>query len=150
MSTEILDKKILGINKLQRCEVSILSTKRKKMHNLEKLVIWKKAIDLVADIYKLTSSFPESEKFGLISQINRSAVSVPSNIAEGAGRKSSKEFIHFLSIANGSIYELKTQLIISIKLNFTTEKEVNDTFNKVAEIEKMNFALQKRLKEKTE
>lgn len=119
------------------------------MHNLEKLVIWKKAIDLVADIYKLTSSFPDSEKFGLINQINRSAVSVPSNIAEGAGRKSSKEFIHFLSIANGSIYELKTQLIISIKLNFITEKEVNDTFNKIAEIEKMNFSLQKRLQEKT-
>jgi len=83
------------------------------MHNLQELKIWQKAINLSIGVYEITSNFPKEEKYGLISQIRRSAVSIPSNIAEGAGRNSNKEFVHFLSIANGSAFELQTQLIIS-------------------------------------
>jgi len=83
------------------------------MHNFKDLRVWQKSIELTTDIYKLLASFPTDEKFGLISQLKRAAVSVPSNIAEGAGRNSNKEFNHFLSISLGSLFELKTQLIIS-------------------------------------
>ncbi len=82
------------------------------MHNLKELKIWNKAIDLTVDVYKATASFPSEERYGLTSQARRSAVSIPSNIAEGAGRNSNKEFSNFLGIANGSSYELQTQLVI--------------------------------------
>ena len=87
------------------------------MHKYKELKLWQKSIGLVTSVYLLTRSFPQFENFGLVSQINRSAVSIPSNIAEGAGRNSDKEFIHFLSIAQASSYELETQLIISKNLN---------------------------------
>ncbi|RYZ82119.1 MAG: four helix bundle protein, partial [Proteobacteria bacterium] len=71
------------------------------MHNYKKLKAWQEAVELVVEVYKITREFPSSEKFGLISQINRSAVSIPSNIAEGAGRNSNGEFNQFLGIASG-------------------------------------------------
>jgi len=77
------------------------------------LDVWKRAVDLAADVYKVTASFPAEEKFGLVSQMRRSAVSIASNIAEGAARTSRREFMQFLSIASGSASELGTQLIIS-------------------------------------
>ena len=86
------------------------------MNNLKELKIWHKAIDLAVEVYKVTSHFPAEEKFGLTSQSRRAAVSISSNIAEGAGRSSSKEFNYFLGIANGSSFELQTQLVISNKL----------------------------------
>ena len=76
----------------------------------QRLNVWKRAIKLVEEIYKITSSFPAEEKFGLISQMRRSAISIPSNIAEGAARSSSKEFINFLHISQGSVAELETQI----------------------------------------
>ena len=82
---------------------------------------WKNAIDLVVDIYKCTENFPPEERYGLKSQICRAAVSIPSNIAEGAGRQSSKEFVHFLSIALGSLSEVETQLIISERLSYMSD-----------------------------
>ena len=81
-------------------------------HNFRELNIWKEALELVKMVYKLTIKLPVEEKFGLISQINRSSISIPSNIAEGSGRTSEKEFIHFLNIAISSSYELETQLIL--------------------------------------
>jgi len=91
----------------------------------KELDIWKMSMDFVVDIYKLTKDFPSEEKFGLISQMRRAAVSIPSNIAEGAGRKSDKENIQFLHIALGSISELDTQLIVTEKLGFcNTQKEI--------------------------
>ena len=86
------------------------------MHQYKELKLWQKSIDMVTRIYALTRDFPQNEKFGLVSQINRSAVSIPSNIAEGAGRNSDKEFVYFLAIAHGSSFELETQLIISRNL----------------------------------
>lgn len=87
------------------------------MHNIKELKIWNRAIDLTVEVYRATDNFPKQEMYGLTSQIRRSAVSIPSNIAEGAGRNSDNEFKHFLGIASGSSYELQTQLIISNRLN---------------------------------
>ena len=87
----------------------------KSHHDLD---VWKNSIDLVEDIYKLSSKFPKEEVYGLTSQIRRAAVSVPSNIAEGAARQSNKEFIQFLYIALGSLSEVETQVCIALKLGF--------------------------------
>lgn len=88
---------------------------QKKMHNYKELEVWKKAIELAELVYSISANFPEHEKFGLTSQIRRSSVSVASNIAEGAGRNSEKEFAQFLGYAYGSCCELETQLILSKK-----------------------------------
>ncbi len=84
----------------------------------EKLDVWKRAVDMVIDVYRLTENFPKHERFGLTSQIRRSVVSIPANIAEGAGRTSDKDFLNLLSIAQGSSSELQTELLISPKLGF--------------------------------
>lgn len=115
------------------------------MHNLKELKIWNKAIDLTVEVYKATASFPKEEVYGLTSQIRRSAVSVPSNISEGAGRNSNKEFIHFLGIANGSSYELQTQLIISNKLNLIADLTLQPLLKEVEEIQKMTYKFQNTL-----
>nr|MBB6231834.1 four helix bundle protein [Mucilaginibacter sp. FT3.2] len=107
--------------------------------------IWQKAIDLSVDVYKATIGYPSDERFGLTSQIRRAAVSIPSNIAEGAGRNSKKEFCNFLGIANGSAYELQTQLVISNKLNLLKDDLLNDLLKQIEESQKMNFAFQKML-----
>lgn len=115
------------------------------MHNLTELKIWNKAIDLSVEVYKATSSFPVDERFGLTSQIRRAAVSIPSNIAEGAGRNSNKEFTNFLSIANGSSYELQTQLVISNKLTLLGDDVLARLLNQLTELQKMNYAFQQKL-----
>ncbi len=102
------------------------------MNTHKDLIAWQKSIDLVKIIYEMTKIFPSSEQFGLISQIRRSAVSIPSNIAEGCGRNSEKELTQFLYIASGSASELETQVIISIELNFL-QKELGDKALKLIE-----------------
>ena len=84
----------------------------KKAHNFRELNIWKDSMKLAKTVYLLTSELPQAEKFGLVSQINRCAISIPSNIAEGSGRTSEKEFLYFLRISISSSYELETQLIL--------------------------------------
>ena len=93
------------------------------LRSYKDLELWKKSMDLVVDIYKLTKDFPSQEKFGLISQIRRAAVSIPSNIAEGSSRNNTKEFIQFLYIANGSLSEIETQLEIASRLGYLTTFE---------------------------
>lgn len=115
------------------------------MHNLKELKIWSKAIDLSVEVYKATSNFPKEEIYGLTSQIKRSAISIPSNISEGAGRNSNKEFIHFLGIANGSSYELQTQLIISNKLNLISGETLESLLKPIEEIQKMTYTFQNTL-----
>ncbi|PKV50479.1 four helix bundle protein [Aquimarina sp. MAR_2010_214] len=115
------------------------------MHKVEDLKIWKKSIDLAKSVYQLASHLPSNEKYGLVSQIKRSAISISSNIAEGAGRNSSKEFKHFLSIANGSCYELHTQLVLIIELNIISKEKVEQVIELCIEIQKMNYSFQKRL-----
>lgn len=95
------------------------------MNKFEDLNIWKKSMDLVEQVYLLSNELPKNERFGLTSQIKRCCVSIPSNIAEGAGRNSKKEFIHFLSIANGSTAELKTQLLLLIRLKFIPKEKID-------------------------
>lgn len=89
-------------------------------YNLE---VWKRSFSLVKEIYLITASFPPEEKFGLISQLRRASVSVPTNISEGAARNSQKEFIHFLYISLGSLTEVETLLLLSKELGFISEKE---------------------------
>jgi len=115
------------------------------MHSVENLKIWKKSMELVKTVYLLVIALPSDEKFGLTSQIKRCAVSIPSNIAEGAGRNSKKEFKHFLSIANGSTYELQTQLLLTTTLQLITKENVQPSIDVCIEIQKMNYALQKSL-----
>ena len=90
------------------------------------LDIWKLGIELVEKIYKVTRKFPESERFGLISQLQRAAISYPSNVAEGAARNSVKEYIQFLYISLGSLSEIETQLIIAARLTFMNEDELTE------------------------
>ncbi len=119
------------------------------MNKLKDLKVWQKAIDLAVDIYKVTKNFPSEEKFGLVTQMNRCSVSISSNIAEGCGRHSKKEFNQFLSVANGSAYELETQLLIASKLKYIPETEYASINNRIIEIQKMIYGLQSTLKTNT-
>jgi four helix bundle protein len=109
-----------------------------------KLEVWKRSIEFVTAIYKLTESFPKSEIYGLVQQLRRSAISIPSNIAEGAGRNSKNEFKQFLSIAQGSIAELETQLLIARNLGFVKEPE--SLLIELDELSKMIIGLARALK----
>jgi len=101
-------------------------------------------MDIVTEVYRLTADFPKEEKYGLTSQIRRVAVSVVSNVAEGAGRNSDKEFVHFLGISNGSSYELQTQLMLSRKFNLLDER-VNLVLDELNQLQKINYTLQQKL-----
>ncbi|MEM6699264.1 MAG: four helix bundle protein [Bacteroidota bacterium] len=118
------------------------------MHNFKNLRVWQEAMDLAVFIYKITEQLPKEERFGLTSQIRRSAVSVPSNIAEGAGRNTNGEFNHFIGISNGSGCELQTQIILANRLGFISEQEQVAAFNKMEGVKKMSFKLQQSLKKK--
>ncbi len=112
-------------------------------HSLD---VWKRAIILVTEIYKMTDNFPNNEIYGLSQQMRRSAVSIPSNIAEGAGRNSTREFLQFLSIAQGSLSELETQIIIGNNLGYI--RSVATILKELDEISKMLIGLSKSLKRK--
>ena len=114
----------------------------------EKLVVWKRAIDLCVALYRLTDQFPASEKYGLVSQMRRAAVSVGSNIAEGADRGSTKLYIYFLQIAPGSLSELDTQLVISNRLSFIDDQAYTTIKEQTIIIGKMITNLVKRLRGK--
>ena len=118
------------------------------MHNLKEIKMWHKAIDLAADVYKMLANFPVDERYGLTSQAKRSAISIAPNIAEGAGRNSDKEFIHFLGVANGSSYELQTQLIIANRLALINDTDVSNLLEQLDELQKMNYGFQRKLKNK--
>ena len=115
------------------------------MHNYKEIKIWQNARALVKAVYRISKQLPKEELYGLTSQIRRAAVSIPSNISEGAGRNSNNEFRHFLSIANGSSYELQTQIVISNKLNLLTEETTEILLTQVDEIQKMNYSFQKTI-----
>ncbi|WP_024769321.1 four helix bundle protein [Aquimarina macrocephali] len=117
------------------------------MNQFGNLNVWKKSMDLVCEVYKLMKLLPDNERYGLISQIKRCSVSIPSNIAEGAGINSSKEFIHFLSIANGSTCELETQLLLIVKLDFINKGQIDVLLNSCREIRNMNYSLQRSVKQ---
>jgi four helix bundle protein len=111
------------------------------MKNYKDLDVWKFGRELVLDIYKLTKKFPEDEKYGLISQMRRCAISIPSNIAEGQGRNHSKDSIQFYFVSRGSLYELETQLIISNDLEYTTQSESEAILDKITDCIKLTNGL---------
>lgn len=100
-----------------------------KKHNFREIKIWQESLVLVKEVYEFSSKLPSEEKFGITSQVNRSAVSIPSNIAEGSGRTTNKEFIRFLEIAISSSYELETQLILAEHLFDVSSKELIKNLN---------------------
>lgn len=116
------------------------------MHRYKELEIWKRSVKLSGAIYELTASFPQDEKFGLTSQIRRSAVSVASNIAEGAGRAGKKDFMKFLDYAYGSLCELETQCIIGKDLGFIDEQDLKEIAGEIIELQKMTYSFRKKLK----
>lgn len=111
--------------------------KKISMHNFRELKIWQEAMEITKLTFKLSKKFPSSEMYGLTSQINRSAVSIPSNIAEGAGRNSNKEFSQFLNIAMGSCFELETQIILSFEFNYIKKDDLESFVVKLNKLEKM-------------
>ena len=115
------------------------------MHNYKKLNVWISSISLVKNIYNLTRKFPKEEMFVLTQQLRRAAISIPSNIAEGAGRNSNAQFKNFLQISIGSCFEVETQLIISKKLEYISEEELETISKELDSIMKMNHNLQKTL-----
>ena len=105
-----------------------------KINSYRDLIVWQKSIDLVEKIYSLLKSFPDDERFGLISQMKRSSISIPSNIAEGFGL-SSKNYVRFLRISRGSLHELETQLMIAIRLNFMKQNaEIENLMGQIGKI----------------
>ena len=116
--------------------------------NFEDLLVWQKAVDLAVRIYGLTRTFPDDERFGLTSQLRRSAVSVASNIAEGRGRLTEGDFRQFLGIAQGSIYEVQTQLVIAGALQFGAAEAIQECQSVSNEVSKMLGALIARLPRK--
>ena len=115
------------------------------MHNYKKLNVWISSISLVKNIYNLTRKFPKEEMFVLTQQLRRAAISIPSNIAEGACRNSNAQFKNFLQISIGSCFEVETQLIISKELEYISEEELETISKELDSIMKMNHNLQKTL-----
>jgi four helix bundle protein len=117
----------------------------KKTSDYKDLLVWQKGITLVKLIYQITQTFPAEEKFGLISQMRRAAVSVPSNIAEGQARHTTGEFVQFLSHAEGSVAELETELIIAVELGYCNLAQLPKALDLISELRKMLNALRRKL-----
>ena len=115
------------------------------MHRYKDLTVWQKAMELVVEIYKVTEKFPLKERYGLISQMNRCAISIPSTIAEGAGRNTTKDFDHFLAISLGSSFELHTQLVLSNRLGYVPMEVVEKLELELSHIQNMVVKLKKSL-----
>jgi four helix bundle protein len=115
------------------------------MHRYKDLTVWQKAMELVVEIYKITEKFPSKEGYGLISQMNRCAISIPSTIAEGAGRNTTMDFDHFLAISLGSSFELSTQLVLSNRLGYIPMEVVEQLELELSHIQNMVVKLKKSL-----
>lgn len=117
-----------------------------KIRSYKDLVVWQRSMDLVESIYRITEKLPAKEQWGLISQMRRAVVSVPSNIAEGYGRQSSGNYIQFLSIGRGSLLELETQIELCIRLKYLARSNVEKHLNEIMEINKMLTSLIHKIK----
>lgn len=116
------------------------------MHQFKELKVWQKGRVLVKEIYQAAHTFPKDELFGIVSQMRRAAVSIPTNIAEGCGRNSNKELGRFLDIANGSTFELETLVILSLDLEYLSQDKFEEFDAKLDEVQKMIFGLKQSLK----
>lgn len=119
-----------------------------KAKHYKELQIWQKGMALAKLVYQLTKKFPDEEKFGLVSQMRRASVSVPSNIAEGQARQGTREFLQFLSHASGSLAEVETQVLLSVELGFCRQVDVEPVNACIAELQKMLAAIRQKLSEK--
>ena len=115
------------------------------MHNFKKLDIWTKSMSIVTEIYQITNTFPSCERFGLVSQMQRSAVSIPTNIAEGSAKTSNKDFARFLEMSIGSSFELETELIVSYNLKYTDTIVYENLLSEISEIQKMIYGFKNKL-----
>jgi four helix bundle protein len=122
-----------------------VNNEKAKASSYKDLLVWQKAFASVKEVYILTGEFPAHEKYGLMSQMRRAAVSVPSNVAEGQARHSTREFILFVSHAEGSAAELETQLLIAVELGYCGNGKAHQLLNSVTEIRKMLGALRRSL-----
>ncbi len=113
--------------------------------NYQDLIAWQKAMDLVEEVYRATREFPKEELYGLTSQLRRAVVSVPSNVAEGQGRRTANEFQHFLSIAHGSLREVETQLMIAHRLAYLPTESLQSLMNLAAEVGRLSQGLSNSL-----
>jgi four helix bundle protein len=120
---------------------------RQSARHYKELLIWQKGMLLAKGIYGLTGRFPADERFGLVSQMRRAAVSVPSNIAEGQARHGTGEFLQFLSHASGSLAELETQLLLSIELGYCKKPDVDAVCGLIEELQKMIAAIRRSLEQ---
>lgn len=116
-----------------------------KAKHYKELLIWQKGMSLAKGVYGLTARFPADERYGLVSQMRRAAVSVPSNIAEGQARHGTREFLQFLSHASGSLAELETQLLLSVDMKYCAKNEVESVAGLIEELQKMIAALRRSL-----
>lgn len=116
------------------------------MGNFKDLNVWQGGMSLATNVYAFVKKLPIDEKFGLVDQIRRATVSIPSNIAEGSGRNSTKEFCHFLSIATGSLAELETQLLLCNNVGYCTSGELKELLLQIDELRNRLYALIKRLR----
>ena len=119
------------------------------MHNFQKLVIWQEAMDIVHTVYVATRAFPKEEVYGLVSQMQRAAVSIPSNIAEGAGRNSDKEFANFLGIAQGSSFELQTQVLLAKRLGYMSEAACDQLVKQLQSLQPQITSMKQKLESPT-
>jgi len=108
-----------------------------KRHNFKELLIWQLGMDIVEDIYRITKSFPKEEQFGLTLQLRKSAISIPSNIAEGCGRGTDRQLTQYCDISQGSAFELKTQGYIALRQGYCLASEMNPILQKIKEEQKM-------------
>jgi len=116
-----------------------------KIKTFRDLIVWQKAMKLVTEVYRLTKSFPANEVYGLTAQIRRCAVSIPSNIAEGYGRKATNDYVRFLRIGIGSLYELQTQIEITLNLGYLKQNVFDVLYESSREIERMLSSLIRKL-----
>ena len=114
------------------------------IHNFRELIAWQKAMQLAKQVYLLTKDFPSYEQYALTSQIQRAVVSIPTNIAEGSGRPTQKELVHFLSFSLGSAYELETELLLAGELSYMDAKQSEQINADVVEVQKLVYSLMKK------
>ncbi len=118
------------------------------LKDYRELIAWQRAVDLVEMIYRMTADFPKTEVYALTSQIRRAAVSIPSNVAEGQGRRTTRDFLYFLSVANGSLKEVETQIIVSQRLGFLDEHKKSKLIDLTTEVGRLISGLRKSLEQK--
>jgi four helix bundle protein len=138
------------------CEWSVVREKLMKndensehcaVKSYKSLIVWKKGIELAKFIYRVTENYPKKEEYGLVNQTRRASVSIPSNIAEGQARSSTKEFVRFLSIARGSLAELDTDIILAFELNYLKQDDFDTISAQIDELQKMLYKLIERLED---